>query len=154
MPRTALVAVVLGALAVWLGLRWFAGESEGEPTPNGAPERTSHERMVAALAAVRDATADDNPWLGDKKARDLRPVVAALPATGLTREQWWTVFQLGVEELRLGNEETAVDLLARVVQTIDDVTPAVAPRWRNIVTYRLGVAYVRLAETQNCCRLS
>jgi hypothetical protein len=118
------------------------------------PAKTSHERMLAALRDVRARTADEDPWLGDALARELRPVVAALPEIVRDRAQWWTIFRLGVEELRLGNEAEAVRLLERVVRVAPVVQPPVDPQSRIAVRYRLGVAYLRLAETQNCCASS
>jgi hypothetical protein len=146
------VACLAGAaLALYPLLR---SETPAPPTPPGrerlSPE-ASHARMLEALQEVLARTLNENPWLGDRDARELRPVVAAFPKSGLTRDQWWMVYRLGVEELRLGNVDDAVGLLERVVRTVADVRPRVAAEWRNKVTYRLGVAYIRLAETQNCC---
>ena len=134
--------------------------SERDPPAKRAPAApathltASHERMLKALEDVRRRTADSNKWLGDAQARELRPAVAQMPARGLTQDQWWNVFQLGVAELWLGHEQEAVKHLTRAVRAFPEVKPPVPPRWRYIVTFRLGVAYLRLGVANNCCMLS
>ena len=64
------------------------------------PAPSTHERMLDTLSHVRARTADEDPWLGDALARELRPVVAALPDIVRGREQWWAMFRLGVESPR------------------------------------------------------
>jgi len=118
------------------------------------PPPRAHERMLASLRTVLDRTAEENPWLGDREVRELRALVAKLPAQRLDRDQWWTLYRLGFAELTQGNEAEAVRLLSRVVSLIPTVEPPVAPEWRTNVTYQLGVAYLRLGEEQNCCALN
>ncbi len=137
----------------------FRGEKSPQERPLGGdrPEdavSASHSRMVEALRGILERTPDENPWLGDREARELRPLVARLPEGPLSRDQWWTLYRLGFAELIQGNEEEAVRLLSRVVRLVPTVEPPVAPEWRTNVTYQLGVAYLRLAEEQNCCSLN
>ena len=140
------------AACVLLGAAAFYFWRESQPPPPDGP--SSHQRMLDALRRVRERTADENEWLGDRTARELRPAVARLPEKGLTRDQWWSIYRLGIAELWLGNVEEAVRHLSKVKRLLPDVQPPVAPKYRNFVTFRLGVAYMRLGVTQNCCKQS
>ncbi len=148
--RLVLVVSCLAACAIaGLILATRAGPAKGGAAPSRA---SSHERMLSVLQEILRRTPDENPWLGDAEARSLRPLVAALPEEGLDRGQWWSVYRLGIAELNLGNVEEAVRHLAKVDRLLPSVQPPVAAEYRGIIPYCLGVAYLRLAETQNCCQ--
>jgi len=108
--------------------------------------------MLALLQRVRQQTQDTNEWLGDGKARELRPRVAALKDADVSPKSWWWIFQLGVAELWLGNVREAIRHLERAQELLPRA--ALEPRWTDVVAFRLGVAYLRLAETENCCSLN
>ena len=57
--------------------------------------------------------------------------------------------QLSGEELRLGNETEAIRLLTDALESDSPSTEENRPGI-DFNNYRLGVAYLRLAETQNC----
>ena len=120
--------------------------------PAQEQEPTGHQRMLDLLEVVEQQTLDTNKWLGDKKARELRPQVAALKDEKVTRDNWWKIFQLGVAELWLGREAEAIEHLGRAQRLLPRMN--LEPKWKHFVTFRLGVAYLRLAETQNCCALN
>ena len=115
------------------------------------PERESvepgHQKMLILLKTIKDEISD-NRYLGDAKARDLRNQLAQMPESTNEIEKAQLHYQLGEAEIRLGNEakaishyETALDLLP-TQQGTDNATA---------IHFRLGVAYMRLGETQNCC---
>ncbi len=147
----ALSVLAAGALGILIAARARPADARlGSDAP--AAHAPSHARMVAVLQDILRTTPGTNPWLGDAEARGLRPIVAALADEGLDRDQWWSTYRLGIAELNLGNVEDAVRHLAKVERLLPSVQPPVAPEYRGIIPYCLGVAYLRLAEIQNCCQ--
>ena len=136
------VTVALGAAGPVAAQR---GRSS-EPVPP-APS-ASHQRMLALLQNIADRTPDTHPYIGDWRARRFREELRALPATDTGPNRWRLMVQLAGEELRLGNEAEAIrlltDALALIPRTAEN-SPGL-----DFNNYRLGVAYLRLAETQNC----
>ena len=110
----------------------------------------SHQQMLALLRQVAEQTPAAHRYIGDGPAERLRAELAALPAAAPGPDRWRLTVRLADEELRLGNETEAIRLLA---QARDLVPRAAADRsWLDYTLYRLGIAYLRLGETQNCAR--
>ena len=108
----------------------------------------SHQRMLALLRQVADQTPAAHRYIGDGPVRNLRVELDALPVSAPGSNRWLLTVRLADEELRLGNEAEAIRLLT---QARDLAPRAVADRpWLDYTLYRLGVAYMRLGETQNC----
>ena len=111
----------------------------------------SHLRMLDALRRIADETPDRHPYLGDARARRARRLLDGLPASTEPPDRWELLTQLGQAELRLGDEATAIKLFTEaheVVAAADaqvDLTP-----WITSSLFNLGVAYLRLGETENC----
>ena len=140
---SALVVAVLAALAGGPAATRLAS-SEAPPLAPSA----GHQRMLALLQQLADDTPDTNSYIGDREARQLREELNAIPATERSTNRWRLMVQLADEELRLGNEAEAIRLLT---DARDMVPKAAANRMvLNHNNYRLGVAYLRLGETQNC----
>ena len=118
---------------------------------SGAPPRApsaGHQRMLALLQQLADETPDTNPYIGDRLARQLREKLNALPATDTGPDRRRLMVQLAEEELRLGNEAEAIRLFTDALDLMPETgenRPGI-----NFNNFRLGVAYLRLAETQNC----
>ena len=114
-----------------------------------APEQPDgHQRMLALLRQVADQTPAAHRYIGDATARKLRVELDALPVSAPGSNRWLLTVRLADEELRLGNEAEAIRLLE---QASDLVPRAMAERfWLDYTQYRLGVAYMRLGEAQNC----
>ena len=129
--------------------------ASGAPSqaPSAAAVQTSspaagHQRMLALLQQVADETPDTHPYIGDRLARQLREKLNALPATERSTNRWRLTVRLAEEELHLGNEAEAIRLFVDARDTVPDID---ANRLvLNYANYRLGVAYLRMAETQNC----
>ena len=122
------------------------------PAETVSPIATSgHERMLRLLQEIADATSDENSFLGDAKARTLRKRLAELPTETSDRTKWMAYMQLGHELLRLGNELEGIDYLERALHLTRTHQEAVPVEVLNQNHYRLGVAYMRRGETQNCC---
>ena len=114
-----------------------------------APEE-GHRRMLALLQQIAADAPDAHPYVGDRVARQLRRELEALPAGTDAALRWRLAMQLAGAELRLGNEAEAI----RLLQQARDLPPrgTAGDAWRSLTLYQLGVAYLRLAETQNCAQ--
>ncbi|MGA0867785.1 MAG: CRTAC1 family protein [Planctomycetota bacterium] len=104
-----------------------------------------HQRMVAALGAIRDRTAEEHPYLGVSQVQELRAAVA-----GGARD-WRTRLELGRAELRLGREREGIRILDEVLTDLREERVAGDTNALAAVLFHLGVASMRLAETENCC---
>jgi tetratricopeptide (TPR) repeat protein len=111
----------------------------------------SHDRMLKILAEIASSSSDDNDFVGDRHARQLRAYLdAAGYLVSLSRKRQWELhFELGRAELRLGNEERAIELLERSLELL----PADEIALTKKTHFELGVASLRYGETQNCCLL-
>ena len=104
--------------------------------------------MLALLQRLADETPDTNTYQGDRDARQLREALSAVPATERSTNRWRLMVRLADEELRLGNEAEAIRLLTGARDMVPDIEANRVVL--NYNHYRLGVAWLRLAETQNC----
>ena len=115
-----------------------------------------HQKMVAALAAIAEATPDENIWLGDQRARDLRAKLKSLPSDAPTATLGQLKSDLAKAELKLGNEQEAIRLLLECER---DHVPKIVEGWSradalgliNSIRFNLGIAFMRQGETDNCC---
>lgn len=131
-------------------------ESVSWPEPNSR-NLASHVAMIRALKSIIRTTPDTNIWVGDAKARALRAQLQALPPSAPLAQLGRLKAQLADAELKLGNEEEAI----RLLRDCDERhLPKLTARWSEAkkrglflsVKFALGVAYLRLGETQNCCK--
>jgi tetratricopeptide (TPR) repeat protein len=121
-----------------------------EPEPGGVESLSGHERMRAALAEIAHDAAEVNGFVGDRRARELREY-RDQPGYFMSlspHELWQLNYESGRAELRLGNEERAVRLLQKALTLV----PADEADSMKRTHFELGIAYLRLGETQNCCQ--
>ena len=133
----------------------FTTESRSERNPDGQQKPLDgHQKMLELLADINARVPDEHLWLGDSRARGLRADLASFPASGSPSDLCQLHFNLGKAELRLGRENEAIDQLTTAYRMISSpsVHSALGHKWQNAITFQLGVAYMRVAETQNCCR--
>ncbi|HUF61066.1 MAG TPA: CRTAC1 family protein [Verrucomicrobiales bacterium] len=109
--------------------------------------------MLSLLADIRDRTPDENSYLGDAQARNLREQLHTLPATAPPVERWRIQRLLGVAELKLGNEEEGIALLEEARKLLPQVESIIGPKYAQDTHFQLAVGYMRYGETQNCCAL-
>jgi hypothetical protein len=106
-----------------------------------------HARMVALLADRGRESLETNQFFGERAVRQGRAELERLGA-GAT---WQLLFDTALGELRLGNERRGIELLGRAREGLrsgalsGDATAAIG------TSFQLGVAYMRLGETENCC---
>ena len=138
-----------------------SGESQ-PPSKNAASEAgipleerpPGHQKMVAELKRIADQAKRHHPLLGDQAVRDLRLQAALLTPNSDPFQFVFLHSELGSHELRLDNLEKAIEHLETAVSNFDRVPqpdPEVRQRFRNRLMFTLGTAWVRFAETQNCC---
>lgn len=111
--------------------------------------QSSHERMLNTLSDIAVRSRDENGFVGDAHARRLRAFLGTpgyLVSLTPTR-QWELHFELGRAELRLGNEDRAIELLTKSLELLPAGEVALAKKTH----FELGVASLRFGETQNCC---
>ncbi|MEC7583841.1 MAG: CRTAC1 family protein [Planctomycetota bacterium] len=142
-PRT--VALLAGLL---LGA-WGGKEATQDPAATSGPQQPAgHRQMVEALAGIAARTDDEHPYLGSLELRGLRDQLAELG----DRSPTTLCLKAGIAELQQGNERAGIELLERAR---DQLAKDRGPNSQNALAsanFFLGVGYLRLGETQNCCR--
>lgn len=114
-----------------------------------AAHEASHRQMLALLQEIEAQTQEKNNYQGEGEARRWRTRLANLSEGAAPQARVETNFHLGVAELFLGNERRAIECLTAADQLIDKMRGAPAAVV-NPLKFRLGVAYLRLGETENC----
>jgi hypothetical protein len=107
--------------------------------------------MVALLAEIASKARDENRYQGDKLARDLGREIAALGSDSPLELRWRLHRLAGVAELRAGNEEKGVALLIKAYGLLPELVATIGAGYAAETTFQLGVGFLRIGETQNCC---
>lgn len=118
-----------------------------------AERQASHARMIRDLAELSDRMKKENPFLGEGTADKLRAELkkAAEQKVRPSVELWKLLEQLGQIELRLGHEREAIGHFHQAYK-IGKLVPSEMPPGSAATTFfLLGVGFMRLGETQNCC---
>jgi hypothetical protein len=114
------------------------------------PRQASHERMLRILAEVAEEAYRTNPIFGLQQVERLR-ARRATTDDGTPREELLQLFPaLAMQELFLGNDAEAVELLERTRALALELPPERRPRGMARLTYNLAVACLRLGESRNC----
>ncbi len=126
--------------------------TESQPGEKG----DSHEQMLSALREIQARTADEQPFLGDGPRRRYAQQLSRLPVNAPPSQQLKLHFQLAEAQLQAGQTQLAVEQFlacSSLLPRVESVLPN-ADQIRDQLTMRLAVAYLRLAEDQNCvnCR--
>ena len=107
--------------------------------------------MVSLLSHIKARSRDENIWLGDREVRIKRRRLKELGPFATSDSRWRGNFEVGMLELRLGNEAQAIEHLRKSYELLPDVVHRLPKGWDNHNLFELGVAYLRMGETQNCC---
>ncbi len=111
-----------------------------------------HKKMVELLDAIREKTNDENIYQGDKTAREIKTRLARVSIRLTLTQTINAYYGLGYAELAIGNEDPAIDALTRAYKFLPSRPSARWPKeLREKILLGLGIAYMRLAETENCC---
>ena len=123
-----------------------SGLSDREPLTPG------HERMLAILKEIASRTTETNDYIGNRLVNRLRGVLANLPPNTPDLIRWRLRMEIAEGELRLGNETAAIAEFSQARQLIPQLRGRLSALEANRTLFRLGVAYIRQAETENCCQ--
>jgi hypothetical protein len=135
---------------VLLVLHGCGGRTQDTPdheTPESFAQPAGHGKMLEALARIADRADEEHYYLESRTARDLR---AELDRLG-DDAPWKLHLTYGVAELRLGHEQTGIEHLTRAYDLVHGPDFEAPVAVLSQVSFYLGVGYLRLAETQNCC---
>ncbi len=130
-PVTAVAAALL------------AGACGGEPAARPA----SHERMVALLERLAQQADVDNPYFGRRRLDTLR---SELQRAG-ERAGWRLRWETALAALEHGHEREAIELLDAARDGLRTGAIAGDTAAKVGVSFHLGVACLRLGESENCC---
>jgi hypothetical protein len=120
---------------------------------SSADQPASHHRMLERLENVRASAKDRDFYLGDLKARQLRAQLASLPA-GASNDpkRLQILIPLGLAELAIGNADASIARLEEAYAILPAARKRGLPaKSAHAVLFALGMAYLRLGETENCC---
>jgi hypothetical protein len=106
--------------------------------------------MVVLLQKIARQDGPGHPFFGTRRAEMLRRHLAKAPADD-PAARFPLLCDLGLEELRMGNEREAIALLDEAAKSLPTVLKTVGPKAANNALLLLGIAWMRLAETENCC---
>ena len=136
-------------ILAWFTLTNLAGGSENTPAQGAAAADAGHKRMLALLEKIERNTPDENPYLGDRKVRQLEALLENLSADTKVINKWKLGFETGLAKLYVGDVQAAIDYLTQAYRVVPEAQRKSLEASHTL--YRLGVAYMRLGETQNCC---
>ena len=116
-------------------------------------QEDSHKKMIAILANVADGvTTADRLFLPVTPPRsEMLRSLSMLPEDASAIERYRLHSMLSIAELNLGNEREAIKHLEVAEKLASDPRNNISEAKHQEVLYRLGVSYMRLAETENCC---
>ncbi len=123
--------------------------STGKPPDQAAPQ-TNDIRLL--LRQIRDQQAIDSPWVGDAGYFADLSTLAALPLDAPDRQRFLLTYKIGNHALRLGHNEKAVQHLEEAMALWPNVRSQVPRAQWDEPMLQLALAYLRLAEDENCAR--
>lgn len=126
-------------------------ESADQSVPASSP--SGHEQMLTLLGNMRRLSSVEHPYIGSGEARELEKMLALHGDSAPMPLRWGTVFQLSELKLRLGSEQDALQGFTWCRDHAEKTfsNPEEQLERKIQATYQLGVAFLRLGETQNCC---
>jgi len=106
--------------------------------------------MTLRLQQILKETPDNNLYLGTKDIRKWRAWLESPPFYAKAADKVWAMMELGIAELRYGHEKEAVQHLGQAFKLGRE--SQVEAKQLGECMFFLGIAYLRFAETQNCCQ--
>ena len=154
LPIAANTRLSLRFLVTLLLVICGCSKSSVDPAPTAVASispQASHERMLQVLSEINLRTNVENEYLGDGPVRQLEHELANLPE-GIPLEQLRCRWQLAEAQLRIGQTEEAIKQFQQCTNLVSALAwpAAEAQQLRDRLDFQLAVAYLRLAENQNC----
>jgi len=121
-------------------------------TATGASEElgAGHRRMLQRLEEIATESLERSPFVGRWPIADLRVELEAIPEGAPDLKRWMIHKLLGKHELRLGNEQRAIENYETAYRLLDVFGDKIPREEAITAVYDLGVAHLRRAETRNC----
>ncbi len=117
--------------------------------PQGEDTAGGHAGMAAALRAISERMPSENYYYNEALVRVLKARLEHYPEGTPLTARAKTALQLGRQELYLGREREAIAHMVEARKNLLDY--GAAEDALNGLRFYLGVAYLRLGETENCC---
>ncbi len=152
MSRPTFPVAIASALTTALVL--LAGCAKHEPAPEltaTVDQPPGHQRMVALLADVAARSDEENRFAGIGDARKYRAALERMPAHAPIGERIILLRFLGTAELTAGNEQASIDALTEACRLLSQAENQINRQQVAEITFRLGMSYLRMGETENCC---
>ena len=105
--------------------------------------------MLTDLAIIARNTATDNPYHGSKVVKELKQRVDGLPKGAVGRDTFELNFAAGEAHVQHGDLKNGIAYLNRAYELAPGAR--LSSEETNFLRFRIGVAYLRLGETENCC---
>ncbi len=106
--------------------------------------------MLALLAEIHAKAPRQNPYLGDRKLKQLEEEIQQTGANAPRKAVARLHYELAHNQLRLGFNEEAVASFKKSLELVQGFPRSEWPPFARSVTYNLGVACMRVGERANC----
>ena len=136
--------LVLGSVV--LVQRSVEAQSTTAQETSSADRSPGHRQMLALLQQIAVETDVTNEYIGEGLVRLAREELAALPTDAAPATEFQVTSRLADEELRVGNQLEAIRYYTHARDLMQDAELST----RVDSLFSLGIAYLRLGETQNC----
>jgi hypothetical protein len=151
-PHAGQAGLILARTALLLALVLPGCDAASTTTADRpTPVSPGHARMVAALGVIRDRAPDDNVYQCDARVEALERDVAALPPDAPPARRLRLLSDLGDLLVLLGREREGIARLEEAESLRARAAGAVDASTLDELTMRLGSAWMRVGETENCC---
>ena len=113
----------------------------------------SHQQMVERLAAIVARVPEENRYFGDREYRQMKQLASRgqEDIRGLG-----ALMEFGHRCLKLGKEREAIGAYSDAYKLLENLKPGLpeeqAESYLGNVSFWLGMSYLRLGETENCCQ--
>jgi hypothetical protein len=107
--------------------------------------------MVAVLAGIRDRAPQENVYECDARVARLERELAALPKNAPPRQRFALLYELGDLAVLLGAERAGIAVLEQADQIAKSIEGGLRGEVADELLLRLGAAWLRVGETENCC---
>jgi hypothetical protein len=114
---------------------------------DAAAKQASHARMVRTLAEIAERSKREHKYHGDQHAKRLWEELAAAGE----KAPWKLRLDGALEHLRLGATREGITILERGLDAVERGSIAGDLDAKNALRFYLGMAWLRLAESDNCC---
>jgi len=114
--------------------------------------------MLDLLAEIGARAPEEHRYVGDGRVQKMRKTIASLPADTPALKRSQLLYALADAELKIGDGQQSIERYLSALQWFESakaqVRPDIAAGMLIEIDFSIGIAYMRLGETQNCCLLN